>query len=360
MNEHFEIFKDIDVSISTEEYVSVYNKKLTEHLTKLVEKVRKDKELNLTNEQYFVVNSYKEIFNNIEKDINKLFNINLRIVPNDKLAIYLEQEDKATTNKIISSAIKGKKIDVDKSLKEIEYSYSKIHGKKFKTPVNMYLGININDLVFVDKLEPSEISKLILDIINSLYKAENKKNTLIKTTKNIVNSLREGASLDDIYSKYIDSSTSISEYDDKKKVIAIMNGFVLKATEDTETNNDDKDKLHILIRINYLIMLIILLIIIFTAISKTVLSVKILGISIVTLLVYNILIYLYKLGVMIFTGNRDPLNEGFTNKEVSSLIEKDKSMQIIRNIVKDKFKPSMFRGREDDFSIDNISKFSKV
>jgi len=352
MNEHFEIFKDIDVSISTEEYVSVYNKSLTEDITQLVDKMIKDKELNLTNEQYFYVKSYKDIIANIEGNISKLFNINIHIVPNDKLAVYIDDKNKDTYNKVINNFIKGNKINVDSSLKEVGYSSSKMHGKKFKTEVNVYLGIDLHTMVFKDKIDPKDISKDILTLINTLYTTENKKNEIITLTKNIVSSFKKGDSLEDIYSKYIDSGTDISGFSDKKKVIAVMNGVVNKATDE----NEEKDKLSILVRINYLILLVTLLIIIYTAIS-----IPALGISILTLLVYNILLYLYKLGVKIFTGNKDPLNENFTNKDIASMIEKDKSMNSIKKLIKDKFSlTNMFKGNDEDFSIDNMSKASKV
>ena len=352
MNKHFEIFKDIDISISTEDYVSVYNKSLTEDITQLVNKMVKDKELNLTNEQYFYVKSYKDIIANIEGNISKLFNINLHIVPNDKLAFYIDDKNKDTYNKVIKNFIKGNKINVESSLKEVDYSSSKIHGKKFKTHMDAYLGIDLYSIVFEDKRSPEDISKDILTLINTLYTTENKKNEVITLTKNIVSSFKEGDSLEDIYSKYIDSSTDISSFSDKKKVIAIMNGVVSKATDE----NDEKDKLSILIRINYLVLLVTLLIILYTAISTPAL-----GISIITLLVYNIFLYLYKLGVKIFTGNKDPLNENFTNADVASMIEKDKGLSNIKKLIKDKFSlTSMFKGNDEDFSIDNISKATRI
>jgi len=352
MNKHFEIFKDIDVSISTEDYVSVYNKSLTEDITQLVDKMIKDKELNLTNDQYFYVKSYKDIITNIEKNISKLFNINLHIVPNDKLAVYIDDKNKDTYNKVINNFIKGSKINVTNTLKEVEYSSSKIHGKKFKTNMNVYLGMNLYTMVFVDKLSPEDISKKILTLINTLYSTEGKKNEMITLTKNIVSSFNKDISLDVIYNKYIDSDTDISSYSDKKKVITIMNGIVSKATEE----KNEKDELSILVRINYLILLVSLLIIIYTAISTPAL-----GISIVTLLVYNILLYLYKLGVKIFTGNKDPLNENFTNSDVSSIIEKDKGLSNIKKLIKDKFSlTNMFKGNDEDFSIDNMSKASRI
>ena len=352
MNEHFEIFKDIDISISTEDYVSIYNKSLIEDITQLVDKMIKDKELNLTNDQYFYIKSYKDIITNIEKNISKLFNINLHIVPNDKLAVYIDDKNKDSYDKVINNFIKGNKINVDSSLKDIEYSSSRIHGKKFKTDMNVYLGVNLNNMVFVDKLSPEDISKNILTLINTLYSTESKKNEMITLTKNIVSGFHKGDSLDTIYNKYIDNSTDISEYSDKKKVLAIMNGIVSKATDENNENN----KLSILVRINYLILLVTLLIIIYTAISTPAL-----GISIVTLLVYNILLYLYKLGVKIFTGNKDPLNENFTNADVSSMIEKDKGLNNIKKLIKDKFSlTNMFKGNDEDFSIDNISKATRI
>jgi len=342
-------FIDIDdtvISLSNEEYTEFYRSVLLKQVAQLTEVIRKDKDLNIDNQVYFTLDRYKQHIENIEKGIKKQFKLNFKLVPSEDTIVSVDNNDNDVVIKEINKFITGKKIDIKTTLEKVKGNGIKLHGKKFSGKGKVYLGLNFNKLLFEENKTDEEITDIVLNVIEGLYKNVNDSKELLDIANKIYSASKEGKDLTHVYTNILGGTASdIEDSSDIVKIQKISNLIIDRATDYNE--DKEKEKLHILVRINYLIILVVVLMTLYAAFS-----ISYLGIALVALLVYNIFLYVYKLVSKIFTGERDPLKESVsyfkannlnnTYTELVGVLEKNKKQDEIKSSIELGVKPEQF------------------
>jgi len=342
-------FMDIDdtvISLSNEEYTEFYRSVLLKQVAQLTEVIRKDKKLNIDNQVYFTLDRYKQHIDVIEKGIKKQFKLNFKLIPAEDIVVSIENNNSDTVLKEINKFITGKKVDIKTTLEKVKDNSIKLHGKKFSGKGVVYVGLNFNKLLFEENKTDEEITDIILNTIEGLYKNVNDSKELLDVANKIYSASKEGKDLTYVYTNILGgSATDIENTSDISKLQKISNLIIDKATDNDE--DKEKEKLHILVRINYLIILVVVLMTLYAAFS-----ISYLGIALVALLVYNIFLYVYKLVSKIFTGERDPLKESVSYfkanninnvyTELVGVLEKNKKHDEIKSSIELGVKPEQF------------------
>lgn len=294
----------IDEDISTEEIGDIKADKILSIVTPLVDQIRKDSVIHITNADILSIETYNKHLNELSKYILKTHNIEITFENSGVLNIKVNQDDiKILTLNLLTDIRKGKNkqsIDINDMLTKLDRITPDAKSNKLSSKVSVIVSIDFIKIISKDgrdaKYLTSLISGIIMDIVNTSYGSKD----MLKKTIKVASAITSGSSLSEACNKYYGTDLDKDDgvYKNMVKLINNLYGSYI------DKNVDKGDRLSILVRIQYLLLLIFIIMVILVALNNPALL-----LSSIALITYSILLYVYKLAYTIITGDKNPLNE---------------------------------------------------
>lgn len=294
----------VDDDISTEDIGDIKTDKIIAILDPLVEQIRKDSVMRITNSDILTIDTYSKHLNELSKHILNAHNIELTFATSNTTNVKVNQDDiKTLTFTLLSDVKKGQNkqnIDTADMLTKLDRIIPNVKSNKLSHKVSAVISVDFIKVIAKDNKDTRYVAELIsgvvVDIINTNYGSKD----MVKKTIKVVADITSGSSLSQACNKHYNTNldNADSSYKNMVKLInSLHNNYI-------DRNVDKGDRLSILVRIQYLLLLIFIVIVILVALNNPALL-----LSSIALISYSILLYVYKLAYTILTGDKNPLNE---------------------------------------------------